>query len=482
VNVPLKIDGLAKFELLYIHAVIIIAVMKIKLILAASLHDPLRKNDPFMPLSLPILAGTAPGHDYTFVDLLWEDDVRYDEPVDLVGISARYTAENRAYELADEFRRRGVMVVLGGPQPSVVPFRALAHADAVAVGEGEELWPEIVRDAERRDLKKFYVCSPGPFDPRGHTLYKIDAYPDLKSNKAPVRSLYKKKYVFDTVFAVRGCPVNCDFCTVTEIFGPRFRMKPVRDVVREIDTFKNYYYILDDSVFGKASTYDYYLELYDAISGLKKKRFWTGQANLDAAADEKGRSVIRKAAESGLIYAAIGMESINPTTLARSGAIRKMGASSANDVLSSMKESIRFIQDQGIIVSGWFVIGYEDDDIETYYRTVDFCREMKVVPVIFPVKALPGTRLYERLKNEGKLDDSKLINFRHPTIRDEDIFRALKNVGDAGYSWKEIIRRTRFYLSKFREDRIHRTIFALVLQSKLRGAVDVSGDEFYVGR
>jgi radical SAM superfamily enzyme YgiQ (UPF0313 family) len=259
-------------------------------------------------------------------------------------------------------------------------------------------------------------------------------------------------------------------------------MKPVPDVIKEINSFRNYYYILDDSVFGKPATYEYYRELYGSISGLKKKRFWTGQANLDAAADERGREVIRKAAEAGLIYAAIGMESINPRTLARSGAIRKMGASSESDVIDAMKKSIRFIQEQGIIVSGWFVIGYEDDDIGTYYRTVDFCREMNVIPVIFPVKALPGTRLYERLRNEGALDDSKLINFRHPSIRDERIFEAIKNVGDVGYSWKEIIRRTRFYLSKFDEDRIHKTIFALVLQSKLRGAVDVSKDEFYVGK
>jgi hypothetical protein len=175
------------------------------------------------------------------------------------------------------------------------------------------------------------------------------------------------------------------------------------------------------------------------------------------------------------------MESINPATLARSGAIRKMGVSSESDVIASMKDSIRFIQDQGIMVSGWFVIGYEDDDIGTYHRTVEFCNEMKIIPVIFPVKALPGTRLYQRLKQEGTLDDGKMINFRHPTIRDEEIFDALKNVGDAGFSWKEILGRTGFYFSKFNGDRIHKTIFALVLQTKLRGAVDVSKDEFYVG-
>lgn len=455
--------------------------MKIKLILAASLTDPLRQNDPFMPLSLPILAGSAPGHDYSFVDLLWEDDVRFDEPADLVGISFRYTAENRAYELADEFRRRGIPVVLGGPQPSMVPFRAIEHADAVAVGEAEELWPVIVSDAEKKKLRNFYVCSPAVFDPGPYSIHKINTYPDLTKTIVPIRSLYRKKYVFDTVYAVRGCPVNCDFCSVTEIFGPGYRMKPVSDVVREIESFKNYYYILDDSVFGKPPVYDYYCDLYDAISGLKKKRFWTGQANLDAALDERGRAVIKKAAESGLIYAAIGMESINPSTLAKSGAIRKMGAPSSSDVLASMKDSIRFIQDQGILVSGWFVIGYEDDDIDTYYRTVEFCNEMKIVPVIFPVKALPGTRLYQRLKKEGTLDDGKLINFRNPAIRDEEIFDALKNVGDAGYSWKEILGRTGFYLSKFNGDRIHKTIFALILQAKLRGAVDVSKDEFYVG-
>ncbi len=454
--------------------------MRIKLILAASVTDPLRKNDPFMPLSLPILAGACPGHDYTFIDLLWEDDVRYDEPVDLVGISMRYTAENRGYEIADEFRRRGVRVVLGGPQPSVVPFRAIAHADAVAVGEAEELWPVIVNDAENDRLKQFYVCSPRPFDPGQHSLYQINTYPVL-TGSSPDRSHYKHGYVFDTVYASRGCPVNCDFCTVTEIFGPGFRTRPVRDVVAEIDTFRNYYYILDDSVFGKPASYDYYLELYTGIAGLKKKRFWTGQANLDAASDEKGRAVIKKAAEAGLIYAAVGMESINPATLAGSGAMKKMGADSPADVISTMKRNIRFIQDQGILVSGWFVIGYENDDIDTYRRTWEFCREMNVVPVVFPVKALPGTRLYERLRQEGKLDDSKLINFRHPTIRDEEIADAIKLVGDDGYSWKEIARRTLFYRSRFRGDVIHKMIFALVLQAKLRGAIDVSKDEFYVG-
>jgi radical SAM superfamily enzyme YgiQ (UPF0313 family) len=457
------------------------ARMKIKLILAASRSDPLRKNDPFMPLSLPILAGLVPDHEYVFVDMLWEDDVRLDEPVDLVGISVRYTAEKRAYEIADEFRKRGVRVVLGGPQPTVVPFRAIKHADAVVVGEAEELWPVLLRDIQSKSLKDFYVCAGKKFKNGPYSVYKTDEYPDLKRNIVPSRNLFRKKYVFDTVYAVRGCPINCDFCAVTRIFGPGFRMKPIEEVTAEINQFRNYYYLLDDSVFGKPATYGYYLSLYDSISMLEKRRYWTGQANLDAAGDEQGRKVIKKAAQAGLLYAAVGMESVNPATLARSGAIKKMGAGAATGVIGRMRDNIAFIQDQGIIVSGWFVVGYEDDKIDTYYRTLEFCKKMNIIPVIFPVKAMPGTRLYERLKKRHMLDDSKLINFRNSAMRDEEVFAALNKIGREGYRWKEILHRTRFYASKFKGDRIHKTIFALVLQTKLRGAIDVSNDEFYAG-
>lgn len=454
--------------------------MKIKLILAASATDPLRKNDPFMPLSLPILAAAAPGHQYVFVDMLWEDDVRFDEQVDVVGISVRYTAEKKAYEIADEFRRRGITVVLGGPQISSVPLRAIAHADAVVVGEGEDLWPVVLRDIEQKRLRSFYVASPREFSAKGYTVHQVRGYPDLAHRPMPVRGLYRKRYVFDTVYAVRGCPINCDFCAVTDIFGAKCRTRPVDEVVAEIATFRNYYYLLDDTVFGRPATYDYYLSLYDAIQRLPKRRFWTGQANLDAAADERGREVIRRAARAGLIYAAIGMESINPKTLEKSGALKKTGAGAAGDAIARMKENIRFIQDQGIIISGWFVIGYDDDTIETYHRTLEFCREMHIIPAIFPVKALPGTRLHERLAKEGKLDDTKLLNYRNPSISDEDVYRALREVFAAGFAPGATLRRTAYYLRRFSDERIHRAIFALVLQTKLKQGIDVSNDEFYV--
>jgi radical SAM superfamily enzyme YgiQ (UPF0313 family) len=456
--------------------------MKITLILAASRSDPLRKTEPFTPLALPLLAATAPDHEYHLVDLMWEDEVDFNRPADLVGISVKLTAENRAYEIAHEFRKRGVRVVLGGPQVSAVPHRAKKHADAVAVGEGEPLWPVIVRDAGENRLQDFYVCSPEDFDGRGRSVFQVKSHADLSAVPRPLVHLWKRKYPFDTVFAVRGCHVDCDFCSVTGFFGKKYRRRPIPHVLDEIRGFKDKYYLIDDTVFGRETTYDYYLELYGAMAGLDRKRYWTGQANLDAASSPRGREVIKAAAGAGLFYAAVGIESIKPSVLKSSGAFAKMGVRRDEDALDRIRENIRFIQDQGIIVSGWFVIGYEDDRIDTYYETLEFCKEMHLLPAIFPVKVLPGTRLFDRLKAENKLDENRLFNFVHPTMGDDEIHRALAAVRSDGFSLAQNLRRARFYASRFKSDRIEKTIFLLILQSKLGRGLDISRDEFYVDR
>ena len=448
--------------------------MKIKLIMTASESEPIYKHNPFMPMPLPLLAAYAPEHEYRIVDLLAGDPINYDEPADLVGISVRYLSEEPAYQIADEFRRRKVPVVMGGPQISAKPFEAIRHADSVVVGEGEQVWPVLLNDVSQKNQKQFYVCSPEPFSAEGYTVHQIHSYLDLKNVRPPLRHLVRQKYVFDTVFASRGCPVDCDFCAVSSLFGKAFRLRPLEDVIAEIKTFKKYYYLIDDTVFGKPSTYDYYLSLYDGIAQLKKRRYWMGQANLDAVADKKGRDVIKKARQAGLIYISIGLESINPVILEKSGAIRKMGVISANDMLEKMKDHIKFIQDLGIIVSGWFVLGYEEDTIDSYYRTYEFCEKNTILPAIFPLNALPGTRLYERLEKEKRIKKTRFSNIYHPALEDDELYQALKYIKQHGYSFKSNLKRTIFYLSRFRNDRIHKTIFLLILMSQFRYSVDVT--------
>ncbi len=462
--------------------------MKITLVLAAAEHDPLRLTDPFMPLSLPLLAAAAPGHDYAFVDMLAGEAADFDAPVDLVGVSARLTAERTAYEIADEFRRRGVKVALGGPQISSVPHRAAAHADAVAVGEGELLWPAIVADAAAGALKKFYVASPKPFDAGGETLHQIPRFADLATEVRPAdRAPYRKRYAFDTVFAARGCRVDCDFCSVPSLFGHAVRTRDPAAVVAEIETFRGMFYLLDDTIFGRPNTYDYYLDLYARLGALPKRRLWTGQANLDAAADETGREVIRRAARAGLTYAAIGIESIDPRVLERTGTIRKMGVASGEDAVARMREHVRFIQEQGIFTSLWFVVGNEEDSLETFERDLAFAEELHAIPVICPLEALPGTRLHARLEAEGRLSADKRINIRHPSLTDEQILAAMQDTSRRAFTAHRIFRRSLFHTKLYdreaakRGDRIRgkieKTMFTIVMQFHMRkGVIGLAND------
>ena len=457
--------------------------MKITLILAAAKNDPLKKNDPFMPLSLPLIAAAAPDHEYTFVDMLAGEKPNPKKPCDLVGISARITAEKTAFEIANTYRKQGVPVVLGGAQISSNPYEAASHADAVVIGEGEGVWPQLLEDFQQKALKRFYVGNGHRFDGRGESVHMSDGYLDLNTAEGAIatRSLYKKRYVFNTVYAARGCAVGCDFCSVGHIFGRKTRLRPVDEVVREIATFKNFYYLLDDTVFGRPATYSYYSELYDRIIASDKVRYWTGQANLDAASTPEGRDVIRKAAEAGLLYAAVGMESVNPAVLKKAGTISKNGETDPARVVDRMRENIRFIQDQGIAISGWFTIGYEEDSVETFYQTLDFCKETNIIPVLCPLEALPGTPLYDRLNDEERVDFNKKVNVVHPSMSDDDILGAITACTKQGFTLSETMKRTRFFADRLaglshrhnvdRRAFYEKTIFIFVLQLKLKKGV-----------
>jgi radical SAM superfamily enzyme YgiQ (UPF0313 family) len=222
------------------------------------------------------------------------------------------------------------------------------------------------------------------------------------------------------------------------------------------------------------------LSLYEQIRGLKKTRYWTGQANLDAASHEKGCEVIKKAAESGLVYTAIGMESIHTKVLKKSGSISKMGIKNNEDPIERMRENIRFIQNQGILISAWFAIGYEDDNTDTYYKTWEFCKEMNLMPVFTPVSAIIGTDLYERLMKENKLQDgsTNLTNIPHQQLTNEKVLSALQITMRKSYSLLSILKRTFFYAKKIAgnksnsiNDIIHKTIFTFVTQRRMKQIV-----------
>lgn len=453
--------------------------MKINLIVVAGESDPLRKVNPFMPLSLPILAGCAPEHDYVFTDLLWEgyDSIDYNADYDLVGISFRVSATKKAFEIADKFRANNKTVILGGAQASSIPIKAKQHADAVVIGEGEPLWPVVLKDYQNNELKDFYICSPivnSNFD--DYKIYRTDGLPELSKLPLPVRNLYKGKYTFDMVDAARGCPVDCSFCSVSNIFGKKMRYKNQDNVLDEISSFGRHFFLVDDTAFGRKDSYDYYLELYKKLQKLPKKRFWIAQANLDAAANNMGRQVIKEASLSGLSYVSIGLESINPDNMRETGITSKLGITESGDTLEELKNNIEFIQDQGIAISGWFTIGLEHDTFESCIQSLEFCEKTNIFPVLNPIQALEGTRYYDELKKEEKLIDqaTNVSNVINNSITNKMFIDLMQIAYDRSYTYNKILKKTIFYYKKIKAQKrgsfnlIHRTILIFMTQVKLK--------------
>ncbi|MCL6590813.1 MAG: radical SAM protein [Firmicutes bacterium] len=443
--------------------------MRILLIQSGHFGD---KRQPMMPLSLPVLAGTAPDHSYTFCDLSNGEKVDFNSDYDLVGISIKSTTEPYAYDVADKFRGKGIPVILGGPHVTGTPFEALNHADAVAVGEGEKLWPVIIKDIKAHSLKQIYVCNPHPFDGNGYSVYQDYEYVDLAMIHSVSRGFYKKKYQFDTVFTTRGCPVACDFCSVTSMFGSKVRIRPIDDVIAEIDSLGKLFFLIDDNIFGGPGLYDYYLELYEKMAKMKTKRYWMGQANLSAVADLKGRMVIDKAIAAGLIYGIIGLESVNGDVLENSGAIRKSGASKTSEVMQKYHDHISFLKSKGLAMSGWFVIGYPKDTIYSFSNSIRLCNELNITPGIASLRLHPGTKLFYEAKKDGSLDNSKIINWSKSNLLDTDVRKGFKIALQEGFTPAKMFKRTMDVFRRAKGNKLLKTFFffinEIILKNRLK--------------
>jgi radical SAM superfamily enzyme YgiQ (UPF0313 family) len=268
---------------------------------------------------------------------------------------------------------------MGGIHASMLPEEAIRHADTVVIGESEDLWPEIIDDYRKGSLRRFYRCA---------------RRPDLKRLPLPRRDLVARKslYVFDAIQTTRGCPYHCNFCSVRLFSGGEYRTRPVDDVIAEIRSIKSrYLFFLDDNPTGNVP---YAKEVFSRMVGLRKQ--WFTQAHVSIADDDELLLLARRA---GLTMVAIGFESISEESLA--------SAQKPNVSPEKYRENIRKLQEQGIVVLGSFIFGFDSDDTDVFERTVTFAKECKIDAASFHVLTpYPGTALYHRLKEEGRLIDS----------------------------------------------------------------------------
>ena len=428
--------------------------MKVKLIFPARDNDPIAAAINTPPAGITLLAALVPGDvEVKLVDMLSGDKVDYDDSTDLVGITVRTPVAAVAYKIADQFRARGTKVVLGGPHASAVPLDAALHADAVAVGEAESTWPRVLDDFRAGCLKKFYVCGPVRFDPGDHALHHDLELPSLTQLPVARRDLLpRKRYRMDTIFTTRGCPYDCAFCPVPNLFGQKPRHRPIGEVLAEVDTLASFYFNLDDNVFGVLGDEQYYLEFFAELARCGGKRTWIGQGSPGVVESRKGREILRRAVESGLASVSMGIESVSQQGLAESGASKKVSPSASQPNIENIREQIRIVQDHGVFVVGWFVIGWDSDCRETYEATLEFANRAGVAPVILNLLPMPGTRSYDDLVGAGRMKsdltwaDYGMINDRvvysHPTLSQQEMVACRNGVMAKGYSLSRMLHRS----------------------------------------
>ncbi|MEJ2097991.1 MAG: radical SAM protein, partial [Deltaproteobacteria bacterium] len=280
------------------------------------------------------------------------------------------------YRIAQKFRDRGVPVVLGGIHPTMMPQEAGRYADAVVRGEAESTWPQVLADVKSDRLKAQYVA--GGF----HSLAHLPM---------PRRDLLNRKAYFfiKTVQTTRGCPFDCEFCSVTAFYGRTYRTRPVADVVREIESMGGgHNYFVDDNIIGRP---DYAKKLFQALKPMKIK--WFSQASLNITKD---RDLLRLAAESGCGGLFIGFESLSQDTLKSLG-------KSPNSV-KQYQAAVKAIHDQGIGIQGSFIFGADTDDHSVFSNVLRFTEKAHIEAAIFSVLTpFPGTKIFNKLQTENRI-------------------------------------------------------------------------------
>jgi len=328
------------------------------------------------PLQLALIAGLSSDEDVILYDDRLEK-INFDEPADLVAITVDTFTARRAYQIAAEYRKRNVKVVLGGIHPSLMPKEASLYADTIVTGDVEPVWKNLLNDFKNGRLLNQY--------------YGNLQYPQL--NCFPNRSIFsKKKYLpVSLVQFSRGCAFNCSFCSVSKFYKQTHQCRKIEDVIYEIekDKLKTILFVDDNLIANKQKIKDFLRELIP----LKVK--WASQTSVEMVKD---KDLLKLMADSGCVGNLIGFESINVNTL------QWFNKSPNLRGFNNYKEVLDILSDYGMLTWGSFMIGNDFDTMDTINKTLDFTIKNKFTLAFFHIlMPYPGTDVYEQFKAQKRL-------------------------------------------------------------------------------
>jgi len=376
-----------------------------------------------------------------FIEDVAEPDWPFIESSDLVCISTITSTAIKAYGMGERLKALGIPVIMGGAHPTFLPDESLKYADFVIRGEGEHSLVELLEYMEKGTPALTGINGLSYRDRDGRNVHNPsrEFIEDLDSLPEPDLSLVHNWNPSNTypVSTSRGCPYNCKFCSVIQMFGRSYRFKSVEATLKELkyvaSVSKATKFIVDDNF---AANKRRTKEILRGMIAEGIKTRWSAQVRTDVARDPE---LLRLMADSGCHTLYIGFESINPGTLE---------AYNKKQDLEDIISCIRTVRDYGIHIHGMFVLGADTDDVETIRGTADFATGHGIDTVQFLILTpLPGTPLFHDMMKSGRLlhTDWSKYDVQHVVFKPQlmstailqiETFRAMGRF----YSWRYIFR------------------------------------------
>lgn len=398
--------------------------MKLLLIAPAGLEVQGVKGKHVHHLNLAVIAALASPY-FHEIKIVEEEFERLNphESADLVGITMMSCQAPRGYWLADSFRKKGIRTICGGSHASFMTEECNQHFDSVVINEVEMVWDEIMADFQADRLKRVY-----------HT----DKLIDLKDLPMPRKDLFFHTGTTlnaQVIQSGRGCPLGCNFCTVTLMYGKTFRTRPVEHVVEEIKRYPSrLFFFVDDNIF---LSREYAFKLCEALIPLKIK--WGSQGSLELIC--KDEKLLKLAARSGCLSLFVGIESVDQDIL--------NSAHKSFNKVKNFEANIRKIHHAGINVVGAFIFGFDQDTPKSFDKVYDFAMRNRLAMVNTGIMTpFPGTEVYMRAKREGKIFDDNWEHYtggnlvwHHPTMSKNELEELYTNFRRKFYRWPSILKR-----------------------------------------
>jgi radical SAM superfamily enzyme YgiQ (UPF0313 family) len=375
----------------------------------------------FQQCTMPYLAAFVPPEwQIEHVDEECES-VDFSKKYDLVAITFHTPSALHAYELADRFRANRIPVAMGGPHVTLLPEEAKQHADVIFVGEAETTWPQFLAEFERGCHRDRYDCE------------HLPSFLHVPFSRKEL--FHRRDHSSGILFATRGCPNNCEFCTISVMYKHHFRRRPVDEVASEFASFKGKIIIFwDDNL---TADLNYAKRLFRAIMPYHK--WWSSQASVEAGTDDE---FLELAAKSGCKQLFIGLESVSQDSLD--------GAGKVGNRVEQYSKIIQRIHSHGIAVQAGIVFGFDDDGPGVFGDTVNFLEENGIQNATFNILTpYPGTALFQRLQAENRIltyDWSKYnartdVVFRPKKMSPEELLLGFNGANRRFYSFGSIQRR-----------------------------------------